>query len=43
MNIGASALFDLMRLSNPVTPWIVLIVCAAIWLALYWMLTARSG
>jgi hypothetical protein len=42
MEIRASLLFGFDGLTNPVTPWFVLIVCAAIWLALYLTLTARS-
>jgi hypothetical protein len=43
MEISASLLFGFAGLTNPVTPWVVLVVCAAVWLALYVMLTARSG
>jgi hypothetical protein len=43
MGIGASVLVGLAGLSNPVTPWVVLIVCAALWLVLYFLLTARSS
>jgi len=30
-------------LANPATPWVVLAVCIAMWLALYFLVTARNG
>jgi hypothetical protein len=42
MSAVTSILLGLADLSNPVTPWVVLVLCAAGWLALYLMLTARN-